>query len=143
MLSHHCSGLESGRKLVNEERLRQEVKEAYEAYLAAFRASDLDKIDSLVKYPFAFIDDGTVRLVDEFPINPAELITKKEWHSTVNADYEVVGVSQNKAHVVLRSAQRLRRDGSPIEKISAFYAYTNTTDGWKLFAISDITVPYI
>ena len=126
---------------MNDSRLKQEVMAAYEAYLAAFRAADVDKINALVRYPIAFIDDGVVRLVNAFPIDPAELIAKKEWHSTIDAEYDVVGVSPTKAHVVLNHAKRLRKDGSMIETISAFYAFTNTPTGWRLFAISGITIP--
>jgi hypothetical protein len=34
----------------------------------------------------------------------------------------------------------MRADGSPIETVSAFYALTRTSSGWKFFAFSDITV---
>lgn len=126
---------------MEQDRLRLEVTTTYEAYLRAFRAGDIGKIDALVKYPIAFIDDGMVRLENSFPINPAELMAKKGWTSTIDADFDVVGVSSTKAHVVLRRAKRLRKDGSVIETISAFYAFTNTPNGWKLFAISGITIP--
>ena len=126
---------------MNEEGIRQEVASAYETYLEAFRSSNLEKIDSLVKYPIASIEDGMVRLLDKFPIDPADLMAKKGWHSTIDADYEVVGLSPTKAHVILRNAQRLRRDGSLIETVSAFYAFTRTEAGWRLFAISGIVVP--
>jgi hypothetical protein len=52
--------------------------------------------------------------------------------------YEVVAVSATKAHLILRSGTRVRADGSPIEVVSGFYAWTKTTTGWKMFAISDV-----
>ena len=89
---------------MDQERLRQEVTAAYETYLQAFRTADLEMINSLVKYPIAFIDDGAVRMLNAYPVNPAELMAKKGWHSTKDGDYEVVGISPTKAHVVLRDA---------------------------------------
>jgi len=65
----------------------------------------------------------------------------KQWHDTEDIEREVVFLSAEKAHVILRHATRLRVDGSPIEVISAFYALTRMPSSWKLFACSDITVP--
>jgi hypothetical protein len=45
-----------------------------------------------------------------------------------------------KAHVVLPNVKRWRKDGSLIEIVSAFYAFTKTPEGWKMFAISGISV---
>jgi hypothetical protein len=126
---------------MDEERLREEVSGVYAEYLSAFRAADLARIDALVRYPIAFIADGEVTLADSFPIDPVEVIVKKQVHSMVDISYEVVAVSPTKAHVVLRTAKRLRKDGSLVETISAFYAFTKTSAGWKLFAISGINIP--
>jgi hypothetical protein len=32
----------------------------------------------------------------------------------------------------------VRTDGSLIETVSAFYAFTRTDGGWKMYAISDV-----
>jgi len=53
---------------------------------------------------------------------------------------EVVFVTPEMAHVIVRHATRLRADNSPIEVVSTFYALTRTPSGWKFFAFSDITV---
>jgi hypothetical protein len=117
------------------------VLEAYDRYLAGFIASDLSAINSVVQYPLAHIGEGVVRLFDTFPINPAELRKAKQWHTTTDSVREVVVVSPTKAHVVLRTANRVREDGSLIETISAFYAITHTAEGWKMFALSDVVIP--
>ena len=39
-----------------------------------------------------------------------------------------------------KAAKLARRDGSSIESVHAFYAWIKTADGWKIFAMSDITV---
>jgi hypothetical protein len=118
-----------------------EVRETYERYLSAFVANDLTGIDAVVSYPLAHIGDGVVRMFDTFPINPAKLMADKGWHTTLNSRYEVVATSPTKAHVVLFNGDRVRADGSLIETVSAFYAFTRTADGWKLYALSDLVNP--
>ena len=119
-----------------------EILRAYERYLEAFLADDIAAIDAVVEYPLAYIGDGTVRMLDEYPIKPSALMAAKQWHTSVDVDYEVVGISETKAHLVLKRCTRVRRDGSPIEHVFAFYAWTKTESGWKMFAVSDVTVPY-
>ena len=99
---------------------KNQVIEAYRAYLGAFRANDLEALDALVRYPVAYIGEGTVEMLESYPIKPAEMIASKQWHSTADAEFEVVGLSPTKAHVVLPRARRLRADGSLIETVSAF-----------------------
>jgi len=113
---------------------------AYRAYVRAFLDNDIKAIDALVAYPVAYVGAGKTVLLDSFPVKPADLMAQKQWHSTTDTDFEVVGVSADKAHVILPHATRLRADGSPIETVSAFYAFTKTYSGWKIFALSDITV---
>ncbi len=121
--------------------LRDEVLEAYQAYIRAFLANDMAAIDRLVKYPIAFIRDDDVVLMDSYPIKPAELIATKQWHTSTDTDIQVVGLSATKAHVILPATKRWRKDGSLIETTSVFYAFSKTAAGWKMFAISAISVP--
>jgi hypothetical protein len=119
-----------------------EVIRAYERYLEAFLAEDVAAIDALVQYPLAYIGDGKVSMLDKWPFKPSMLREAKGWHTSIDMEYEVIGISAAKAHLVLKRGTRVRRDGSPIEDIHAFYAWTRTADGWKMFALSDVTVPY-
>ena len=118
-----------------------EVRTAYERYLSAFLAGDVAAVEALVQFPLAYIGAGETRLFDRFPLSPQALRERKQWHTTVNADYEVSLVSADKAHVILRGAERVRADGSLIETVAAFYAFTRNAAGWKLFALSDIVIP--
>jgi hypothetical protein len=68
-------------------------------------------------------------------------MSAKQWHDTRDLDPEVVFVSSEKAHLIVRQATRVRADQSPIEIVSAFYALTRTPAGWKIFALSDIIIP--
>jgi hypothetical protein len=121
---------------------KAEVIQAYERYLQAFLADDIAAIDALVQYPLAYIADGRVSMLDAYPIKPSALMAAKGWHTSIDMDYEVVGMSETKAHLILRRCTRVRRDGSPIEEVCAFYAWTRTAEGWKMFAVSDVTVPH-
>ena len=120
---------------------KEEVLATYTAYIDAFRANDVPALDKLIQYPLAHIGNGRVTVVETYPVQPAELMAAKQWHDTKDIDPEVVFLSAEKAHVILRHATRIRVDGSPIEVVSAFYALTRTPSGWKFFALSDITVP--
>ncbi len=120
---------------------KEEVLAAYAAYLAAFQANNPAALNALIQFPFAYIGQGDTALVDTFPIHPAALKAAKQWHATKDFSSEVVFASDDKAHLILRQATRIRADGSPIETVSAFYALTRTPSGWKFFALSDITIP--
>jgi len=117
-----------------------EVLSAYKRYLEAFMSNDMNGINALVSYPLAYVGDGVVKMFHEYPIRPSELMAQTGWRDTLNMQYEVVAVSDTKAHLILRSGTRVRADGSPIEEISGFYAWTRTTAGWKMFAVSDVRI---
>jgi hypothetical protein len=118
--------------------LAAEVLSAYKRYVEAFMSNDMNGINALVLYPLAYVGDGTVKICHEYPVKPAELLAQTGWRDTLNMQYEVVALSETKAHVILRSGTRVRADGSPIEGISGFYAWTKTAAGWKIFAVSDV-----
>ena len=120
---------------------RARLLSAYQRYLDAFNDSDIDAINRCIKYPLAYIGAGTVTLLDQFPINPAELRAAKGWDRSEGFEIDVVAIGDNKAHLLLRNARRLRQDGSLIEEGSGFYAYTKEQGDWKMFAISDIVFP--
>src|SRR5262245_27700779 len=115
-----------------------EVLSAYKRYLEAFMSNDMNGINALVSYPLAYVGDGVVKMFNEYPIRPSELMAQTGWQDTLDMQYEVVAVSDTKAHLILRSGTSVRGDGLPIEAISGFYAWTKTTAGWKKFAFSDV-----
>ncbi len=120
---------------------RSDVLAAYHAYLDAFMASDEQAIRDCLQWPCTFIMEGRVETHDAFPYSPTELKRKKDWATSVGLEIDVVAVSHSKAHVLLRNCERLRPDGSLIEQVSAFYAFTKTTAGWKIFAMSSMEFP--
>ena len=121
--------------------MRAEVLAAYEAYLSAFNNDDIDTINSLVAWPLCYIGDGKVTSLDQFPVKPSELRESMGWDRSEGFEIDVVAVTETKAHIVMRNTRRLRKDGSLIEEASAFYAFTRTGDGRKMFALSDVRMP--
>ena len=121
--------------------MRAEVLAAYEAYLSAFNNDDIDTINSLVAWPLGYIGDGKVTSLDQFPVKPSEPRESMGSDRSEGFEIDVVTVTETKAHIVMRNTRRLRKDGSLIEEASAFYAFTRTGDGWKMFALSDVRMP--
>ncbi len=121
--------------------LRAQVLETYNRYLNAFNESDMETIENCIAYPLAYIGEDSVKMLDKFPVDPRELKEKIGWATSNSFEIDVVAVSDKKAHIVLRNVRRLRKDGSLIEEATGFYAFKNTENGWKMYAISDITFP--
>ena len=114
---------------------------AYQRYLAAFNANDLDAINDCISYPLAYISGDSVTMLDQFPINPADMKASKGWDRSDSFEIDVVAVGENKAHLLMRNTRRLRKDVSLIEEATGFYAYKKVSDEWKMFAFSDIVFP--
>lgn len=126
-----------------DEARKQELMAAFVAYARAFKNNDMAALDMLMIYPLAYIGDGIVRMVDSYPVQPGDLIARTGWHDTKDIEFEVVFASADKAHVILLRATRVRADGSPIETVSGIYALARRPEGWKFFAVSDVTEPAI
>ncbi len=45
-------------------------------------------------------------MVDTYPVQPAELMAAKQWHDTKDLNPEVVFLSAEKAHMIVRRAVR-------------------------------------
>ena len=100
----------------------------------------MDKINNFTEFPLISIGDGLVSTLDSFPISPAEMKAAKGWSTSENFEIDIVAQSDTKAYVLMRTCRRLRVDGSLIEEASGFYAYKYTSDGWKIYAISDLVM---
>ena len=97
---------------------------AYQRYLSAFNANDLDGINDCINYPLAYIGADNVTMLDQFPLDPADMKASKGWDRSDAFEIDVVAVGENKAHLLMRNTRRLRKDGSLIEEATGFYAYT-------------------
>ena len=121
------------------EQLKQEVIDTYmKYYVEGFKNNDIEQIDKIVQYPIAYIQSGRVQMCDDYPIDPRQLKLEKQWDHSIEWKFEVTAVNENEAHAVA-SAVRCKEDGSKIESVHGFYAFTNTLEGWKMYAVADIT----
>ena len=89
----------------------------------------METINDCIAYPLAYIGADSVKMLNEFPIDPQDLKAKIGWAASDAFEIDVVAVSNKKAHVVIRNVRRLRGDGSLIEEATAFYAFKNTNNG--------------
>ncbi len=124
---------------MNTEKYREEVHDTYmNYYVPGFSNNDMATIDKIVKYPIAYIHNGAVSMHDRYPIDPQQLKIEKGWDHTSDWKFEVTAANEKEAHAVASSIRR-KEDGSIIEHVDAFYAFTKTNEGWKMFAVSDVT----
>ena len=117
----------------------RELLKRYKQYLAYFLDNNMNGINSLVKYPITYLADGECKLLDAFPIKPKEMMESKQWDTTIDTNTYIHGVNSKKGHVI-SSGTRIRKDKSVIEKYTAFYGFTKTDEGWKMYAISSVTL---
>ena len=115
----------------------KEVLKAYEEYLAYFFDNDMEGINSLVKFPITYIADGESKSLDSFPVTPKEMMENKQWDTTIDTETYLHGTNSTKGHAISRGT-RIRKDKSVIEKYTAFYVFTKTRDGLKMYAISSV-----
>ena len=119
--------------------LKAEVTDAYmKYYVEGYKSNDLLLIDKIVQYPLAYIKGGAVKMCDSYPINPKELKFEKQWDHSIDWCFEVTAVNEGEAHAVA-SAIRCRKDGTKIEHVHGFYAFTKKSGKWKMYAVADTT----
>ncbi|MEM7465435.1 MAG: hypothetical protein AAF387_00975 [Pseudomonadota bacterium] len=118
--------------------LRAELYDTYmKYYVEGFKANDIGLIDQMIQYPVAYLTGGAVRMCDRYPINPKQLKEDKQWDHSTDWKFEITAINQHEAHAVA-SAIRRRKDGTIIENVHGFYAFTMTDSGWKIYAVADI-----
>lgn len=121
------------------EKLRSDLHDTYmKYYVEGFKSNDVGMINKIIKYPIAYIKDGVVSMCDKYPIDPGKLKEDKQWDHSTEWKFEVAAINEQEAHAVA-SAVRCREDGSKIESVHGFYAFTMSDEGWKIYAVADIT----
>ena len=86
----------------------KELLKTYEQYLAYFLDSDMNGINSLVKFPITYIADGECKLLDAFPVTPKEMMENKQWDTIIDTQTYELGTMKYKSDVV---EQKNRNDG--------------------------------
>ena len=121
------------------EELHKDLHETYmKYYVEGFKQDNVGLIDKIVKYPIAYINSGSVEMCSVYPIDPSELKKEKQWDHSTEWNFEITALNEHSAHAVA-SAVRRRKDGTRIENVHGFYAFTMTEQGWKMYAVADVT----
>lgn len=122
---------------MNEESLKEQLLATYKVYMKGFKSNNIKLIDSIVKYPIAFLKNGIVEMFDNYPIDPKKLRTEKDWDHSKNWNFDILAINNHHAHAVA-SAIRCRADGSVIEHVHGFYAFIKINNLWKMYAFSEV-----
>ncbi|WDE01676.1 hypothetical protein [Thalassomonas actiniarum] len=124
---------------MTESQLKEELLETYmQYYVEGFKTNNVALIDHMVKYPLTYLKDGKMILCEQYPIDPQKLKAEKAWDHSTDWQFEIQGINDKEAHAVAFAVRR-RADGSKIESVHGFYAFSRTSEGWKMYALADIT----
>jgi len=124
---------------MTEDELKAELRATYQRYyVEGFKRNDVSLIDRMVRYPIASINGGTVVMMDRYPVDPAALKAERGWDHSIDWSFEIPAITEHHAHAIT-SATRCRADGTVIERVHAFYAFTRIDGEWKMYAIGDLT----
>ena len=124
---------------MDENILKQELLETYTRYyIEGFKTNNVNLIDKMIRYPITYIKDGEVSSMDHYPIDPEQLKKDLEWDHSIDWKFDIPAINKTTAHAVA-SATRCRADGSIIEKVQGFYAFTKVDKKWKMYVVADIT----
>ena len=86
--------------------LKQEVLDAYDCYVKAFIKGDKKEVENFLCFPnFRFLD-GEIKEFNEFHSNLNEL-KNRGYEDTIALSIDVVEISEEKAHLVLKEALSL------------------------------------
>jgi ketosteroid isomerase-like protein len=115
----------------------REAAAFYRAYIEAFRRGDVAGLAGMATNPMARIGPVGPELAPHAP-DPKALAARTGWADTVEVDIEVLDATEERAHLHLKRALRVRADGSPIEVISGVYVLLKQEGVWRIAAVSVI-----
>ena len=111
--------------------LKQEVIDAFQGYLEAFKRGDQDGVEKYFSFPNYRLTENGIEEFDNFHSSLSDL-RRRGYSDTIAIDTQVVEVNEEKAHLVLREGLRIKDDGSPLEEISSFYIFIKESGSWKI-----------
>ena len=111
--------------------LKQEVLDAYEGYIKAFIKGYIKKVENYLSFPNYRFLDGEIKEFNEFHSNLNEL-KNRGYKDTIALSIDVVEISEEKAHLVLKEALRVKDNNEPLEEISSFYIFIKEDNKWKI-----------
>ena len=111
--------------------LKQEVLDAYDAYVKAFIKGDTKEVENHLSFPNYRFLDGEIKELNEFHSNLNEL-KNRGYKDTIALSIDVVEINEEKAHLVLKEALRVKDNNEPLEQISSFYIFIKEDNKWKI-----------
>ena len=111
--------------------LKQEVLDAYDAYVKAFIKGDTKEVENHLSFPNYRFLDGEVKEFSKFHSNLNEL-KNRGYRDTIALNIDVVEINEDKAHLVLKEALRVKDNNEPLEEISSFYIFIKEDNKWKI-----------
>ena len=111
--------------------LKQEVLDAYDAYVKAFIKGDTKEVENHLSFPNYRFLDGEIKELNEFHSNLNEL-KNRGYKDTIALSIDVVEIDEEKAHLVLKEALRVKDNNEPLEQISSFYIFIKEDNKWKI-----------
>ena len=111
--------------------LKQQVLDAYYSYIKAFIKGDTKEVENHLSFPNYRFLDGEIKELNEFHSNLNEL-KNRGYKDTIALSIDVVEIDEEKAHLVLKEAQRVKDNNEPLEQISSFYIFIKEDNKWKI-----------
>ena len=111
--------------------LKQEVLEAYEGYVKAFIKGDTKEVENYLSFPNYRFHDGKIIELSKFHSNLNEL-KNRGYKDTIALSIDVVEINDEKAHLNLKEALRVKSNNEPLEEISSFYIFIKEDNKWKI-----------
>ena len=111
--------------------LKQEVLDAYDAYVKAFIKGDTKEVENHLSFPNYRFLDGEIKEFSKFHSNLNEL-KNRGYRDTIALNIDVVEINEEKAHLILKEALRVKDNNEPLEEISSFYIFIKEDNKWKI-----------
>ena len=111
--------------------LKQEVLDAYDGYVKAFIKGDIKEVENHLSFPNYRFLDGEIKEFNKFHSNLNEL-KNRGYRDTIALNIDVVEINEEKAHLVLKEALRVKDNNEPLEEISSFYTFIKEDNKWKI-----------
>ena len=111
--------------------LKQEVLDAYDGYVKAFIKGDTKEVENYLSFPNYRSHDGKIIELSKFHSNLNEL-KNRGYKDTIALSIDVVEINDEKAHLNLKEALRVKSNNEPLEEISSFYIFIKEDNKWKI-----------
>ena len=126
--------------MIVSENLAQELFARHEEYQKAFLNNDYEAYKEIFTSPVCVLMGDRFEVFDEVPNFAANAANADGWVRSEFTPYEVIAVSNTKAHLAIRNFSRYADNDQLLTSGSAMYIYNRIGGDWKISAISVIFI---